>query len=39
MIRVNPVKYQNPLALAIFGMKRPPQSWQYIESNKTKKEG
>lgn len=36
---LNPVKYQNPFGLAIFGIKRPPQSWQYIETNKTKKEG
>lgn len=35
----NPLKYQHPLLLDSFGMSRPPQSWQYIETNKTKKEG
>lgn len=35
---LNPVKYQNPLDLAIFGMDRPPQSWQYIQTNNSKKE-
>ena len=27
----NPVRYMKPLTLAHFGLKRPPQSWQYVK--------
>ncbi len=31
----NPQKFYIPLKLEEFGLKRPPQSWQYIEDEKT----
>ncbi len=30
----NPKKFDKPKTLADFGLKRPPQSWQYVEVNK-----